>query len=354
MSFLTTACASRSFRLAVFAGVSALALTLGGCASTKDEDQFATSASSSAAPSGELGYWSERYRSNPNNAEASFSYSRALLASGQRAQAVAVLQRAVLSNPADLSLKGALGNALAANGQYEEALNMFQQAHTPDRPNWRVLSAQGAVLDQMGRPQDARKYYNTALRLVPNEPSVLSNLALSYALTGDLASAEKTLKKAADAPGADARVRQNLALIVGLQGRFADSERIAARDLSAQEAQANVQTVRDMLAQQNTWNDIQGAGGQPGYGGSFAASAPTYGAPAYGAPYGTPAPGGAFAASAPAYGQPAFATSAYQQPVMSYDPHATPVPYGYVEEPAKPEKESWRDALMKKRASRND
>ncbi len=358
MPLSLTAHTSRRFRLLVFAGVSACILTLTGCSTPKIiEDTFATSspvtqpapmAAGGPGLQNALSYWGERYKSNPSDGEASYAYARALTASGQNAQAVAVLQRAVLANPYDMNLKGALGNSLAANGQYEEALNMFQQAHTPDKPSWRVLSAQGAVLDQMGRPQDARKYYQTALRLSPDEPSVLSNLALSYALTGDLPSAEKTLEKAAKQPTADARVRQNLALIVGLQGRYADSERIASRDLSAAEAQQNVQTVRGMLAQQNTWADIQSGppatGFTPPYGGGpnvpFAASAPGYGYPA-------PPPAG-----------PTFATSVGQQPAYGqnyYGASSPPAPYGYWPQPDPvPEKTDWQEEVRKKRALRND
>jgi Flp pilus assembly protein TadD len=44
-------------------------------------------------------------------------------------------------------------------------------------------------------------------------------------------------------------VRQNLALVVGLQGRFQEAETIAKADLPAEEATANVATLRRMLAQ---------------------------------------------------------------------------------------------------------
>ena len=60
------------------------------------------------------------------------------------------------------------------------------RAHTPDQPDWRILNAQGAVLDQMGRHAEAQRHYSTALKIVPDEPSMLSNLGLSYALTKDL------------------------------------------------------------------------------------------------------------------------------------------------------------------------
>ena len=70
---------------------------------------------------------------------------------------------------------------------------MLTQAHTPEDPDWRILSAQGAVLDQLGKFDEARQYYASALKIVPDEPSVLSNLGMSYLLSKDLAKAEEVL-----------------------------------------------------------------------------------------------------------------------------------------------------------------
>jgi Flp pilus assembly protein TadD len=143
---------------------------------------------------------------------------------------------------------GAYGRALAEAGDYNQALQVLERAHSPDQPDWHILSAQGAVLDQMGRHADAQRYYLTALKMVPDEPSVLSNLGLSYALSKDLPNAEATLRRASAHPPVDQRVRQNLALVVGLQGRFAEAETIARADLPAEEAVANVAYLRQMLA----------------------------------------------------------------------------------------------------------
>jgi Flp pilus assembly protein TadD len=151
---------------------------------------------------------------------------------------------------------GAYGRALADTGQHAQALEVLNRAHSPDQPDWRILSVQGAVLDQLGRPEEARRYYESALRIVPDEPSVLSNLGLSYALSKDLKQAESTLRRAVDRPGANPRVRQNLALVVGLQGRFEDAEKIARADLPPEEAAANVAYLRKMLAEQNTWKKL--------------------------------------------------------------------------------------------------
>ena len=151
-------------------------------------------------------------------------YAQALRATGQRAQAVAILSRRRCRTHSNKVVLGEYGRALAEAGQYEQALEVLDRAHTPDQPDWHILSAQGAVLDQMGRHEEAQRHYLTALKIVPDEPSVLSNLGLSYALSKDLKNAEATLRRAAAHQPVDPRVRQNLALVVGLQGRFAEAE----------------------------------------------------------------------------------------------------------------------------------
>ena len=113
---------------------------------------------------------------------------------------------------------------------------------------------------RLGQKDEARQDYRKALELKPNEPSVLSNLGMSYVLEGDLRTAETYMRSAAQQPGADSRVRQNLALVVGLQGRFDEAEKIASQELSPEQAQANVAYLRQMLAQQNAVEPAQGSG----------------------------------------------------------------------------------------------
>ena len=95
-------------------------------------------------------------------------------------------------------------------------------------------------LTRWARQDNARELYRKALDLQPNEPSVLSNLGMSYLLADDLRTAETYMRSAAQSPGADSRVRQNLALVVGLQGRFDEAEDIARQELSSEQAEANV------------------------------------------------------------------------------------------------------------------
>jgi Flp pilus assembly protein TadD len=249
---------ARLLASAAIAGL--LALPAAGCKTTGDDTTG--SIGSSNAPHSEaewrqsLDVWGKRYREDTGDADAALNYSRALRATEQRAQAVAVLEQASIRNPRNMAVLGAYGRALAEAGDLNQALDILSRAHTPDNPNWRVLNAQGAVLDQLGRHVEAQSYYAAALKIVPNEGSILSNLGLSYALTKDLKRAEATLRRAAMQPNADPKVRQNLALVVGLQGRFADAELIARADLPEAEAAANVRLLREMISQQNDWKKM--------------------------------------------------------------------------------------------------
>jgi Flp pilus assembly protein TadD len=234
----------------VLAGV--LAVALAGCKTTQPTE---TTASLGAAVAGgetdrrSAPAWVERYRADPTDPEAAVHYARALRAYGARAQAVAVLEQASVQHPKNRRLLVAYGRALADVGNYKRALDVLDHAHTPAEPDWRILSVQGAALDQMGRHEEAQRYYATALRIVPDEPSVLSNLGLSYALSKDLVRAEATLRRAAGQSRVDPRVRENLALVVDLQRRAADG--LARVDLPP--AEANVAYLRQVMAQQNGW-----------------------------------------------------------------------------------------------------
>lgn len=238
--------------LASAAVTALLAASLGGCGTARFPNVTGSLNSKNepppeADPRRAAESYGERYRANPRDAGAALRYGQALRATGQRSQAVAVLEQATIVNPGNKTLLAAYGRALADNGNFQQSFDTLTQAHTPENPDWRILSVQGTALDQLGRHDEARRYYASALKIVPEEPSVLSNLGLSYVLSKDLRKAETTLRRAYGGAAADARVRQNLALVVGLQGRFAEAETIVKADLPPEEAAANVAYLKQML-----------------------------------------------------------------------------------------------------------
>jgi Flp pilus assembly protein TadD len=244
----------------------AAAMTISSCATTNTSPMTTGSISKFSKPVSEMNaaelsaasaQIGAAYDQNPADKMAGLNYANLLRMTGKNDQALAVMQQVVIHNPTDTDVLAAYGKAQAAAGQLDGALDTISRAERPDMPDWRLKSAQGAILDQLGRSQEARLKYREALDLNPNEPSVLSNLGMSYLLTKDLRTAETYLRKAAAQPTADSSVRQNLALVVGLQGRYKEAEGIARSELSPAQAEANVSYLRSMMAQQNTWKALE-------------------------------------------------------------------------------------------------
>ena len=107
--------------------------------------------------------------------------------------------------PATRRCSAAYGRALADNGNFQQALRRAVQA--PIRPTIRT-GASSRCREPRSTSSAATtrraRYYASALKIVPDEPSVLSNLGLSYMLTKDLPKAEETLRRAYASAGADA------------------------------------------------------------------------------------------------------------------------------------------------------
>lgn len=250
---------------AAAAGLLAIVL-LSGCAAT---DRIRTGSVRSLPSAGAVeqmsasqldraaGSLGQAYIRNPRDKNVALRYASVLQMTGKPEQALAVMRKTAIAYPKERDVLAAYGKALAGAGQLDAALDAVRRAQTPEYPDWKLASAEGAILDQLGQKEEARAKYRKALDIKPNEPSILSNLGMSYVLEGDLRMAETYLKQAAAAPGADSRVRQNLALVVGLQGRFDEAEQIAGAELSPDQASANVAYLRSMLAQQNAWKQLK-------------------------------------------------------------------------------------------------
>src|SRR3981081_4179663 len=95
-------------RLLASAAVTAiLAAGLGGCQTMYDiTGSMKTKAEPSPGgyPRSSVYLYGERYRNNPKDAEAALAYGQALRATGQRAQAVAVLEQGTTDTPGNKTL----------------------------------------------------------------------------------------------------------------------------------------------------------------------------------------------------------------------------------------------------------
>lgn len=248
----------RPLRALLLASVAAVVLT--GCATNRTSVSSPDFSGHSTAQTQQLTQdLAARYKRNPKDQATIIYYAAALRAQGQADQAIAVLEAGLAIHKNNASMRIAYAKALTAAGRFQQALNVVEDTINPASPDWNALSVKGAALDQMGRHDEARAAYRQAMTIAPGEPSLYANLGLSYAMTNDLTSAERELRRAAGMRGASSQVRQNLALIVGLQGRFDESKAMFAAELPPDQVEANMAYIRALLTQQNRWDLIKGA-----------------------------------------------------------------------------------------------
>ncbi len=201
----------------------------------------------------------KQWRADKSNIKLGMAYANRLKVLGQVGEQLNVYKELSQLHPRDMRLKALYGKELIMSGNNAQGQAVLKQVVEAGAADWKIYSALGSALDQQGKHSEARGYYNSALKTQPGEMSILNNMAMSYMLEGNLKKAEEILKALDAIPesGKTPRIRQNLALSVGLQGRFDEARQIASRDLPPEAVDANLAFLKKMLAQPNTWQQLQ-------------------------------------------------------------------------------------------------
>lgn len=172
-------------------------------------------------------FWGREYDLNPSDIESAIRLSAAVRKLGNAQRAIEIAQTTRALYPRDPYLAAEYAAALIASERALDAMGPLDDALRA-APNYaRLWSLKGAALDQIERYELARKHYDRALRITPNDPNILANLGLSYALSGDPVTAETWLQRASALPGAGPGVHQNLALVLQLQGKTAEAGKLS-------------------------------------------------------------------------------------------------------------------------------
>lgn len=164
-------------------------------------------------------FWSKEYQLNPADLEAAVKLASAVRKMGNPSKAAEITQTTRSMYPDDPYLIAEHAAALIALEKGQEALRPLDKALHSAPGYARLWSLKGAALDQVGKYDQARLHYNRALQITPNDPNILANMGLSFALAGDPASAEQWLRRASNHPDAGDGIRQNLNLVLQLQGK---------------------------------------------------------------------------------------------------------------------------------------
>ena len=244
-----------------------LGLSLAGCQtrhSALSSDPLATGSTSAIADPSAPSFkrtqsLSQQWAAKPGDAGVGLAYADNLSKMGQTDSQVEVLKQTALAHLQDGPLQAQIGKQLLAAGRPGESVDMLNRATTLPGADWRTYSALGSAYDSQGQYDQAQVQYQKALAMAPHELAIQNNMGLSYALQGKMPQAEKILRQASADPSSAKlpRIRQNLALAVGLQGRFDEARQIASQDLPADQVEANLAYLQQMLAKKNTWAQLQ-------------------------------------------------------------------------------------------------
>lgn len=194
-------------------------------------------------------YFRNVYLRDAGNARAAVGLMQSLRELGDLEQARQVADAVLLAKPNDATVVAEVGKVRLASGQLPNALALLQRAVELDPADWKARSALGVAHDRLGESAKAEESYRAALGLSPNNPVVLNNLALSRVLANDLPGARELLQRAVDGSRADVRVRQNLALLYALSGNMAQAEALTLQDLPPDLARATLAYYRELATQ---------------------------------------------------------------------------------------------------------
>ncbi len=208
-------------------------------------------------------FWSDQAEINPMDPDAGVKAAQALRELGRFDQAAEMAQRVLLVQPANVDAMLESGRAHIARGQAFYGISDLEKARDTPPNDWRSWSLLGTAYEQVRRPDDARAAWAQALALSPDNPDVLTNMAVASMTRGDTLSAEPLLRRAAAQPSASLKVRLNLALVLGLNGNMAEAEQMLRRDLPPEAADRNLAWLRARSGgvtadASRTWGSLQG------------------------------------------------------------------------------------------------
>ena len=153
----------------------------------------------------------------PNNVELLNSLGFALFQQGKSQDAIVALEKAVAADPKHAKSHNNLALAAIDVGEFEMAEAHYRESLAIE-PQPAIYNDLGVVLERQGLGDEATRAYRQAIELDPKFASAHYNLASSLARGGQLAEAERHLRRAL-AQQPDARTWTALGVVVWQRGR---------------------------------------------------------------------------------------------------------------------------------------
>ncbi len=196
-----------------------------------------------------VSYYRNLYRRDQKDIDAVVGLSRGLRHLQQAREAQSIVLRAIKEAPKDRDLRAELGKIQLALGEPLKAIDSLSRVDAEiEGKRWDIKVAMAIAYDRLGMYEQAERRYHQALELSPENAIVMNNFALSLAQAGRLTEAVGVLERAAAMPEATPRMRQNLALLYAMQGDLTLAEQYVRRDMPPNIADQNMAYYRQLRA----------------------------------------------------------------------------------------------------------
>jgi Flp pilus assembly protein TadD len=173
--------------------------------------------------------------SDETNTPYALGMAEAMRKSGDLDNAEIAYREIMLNEPKLIEAKEGYGLLRLSKGEFDKAGTLLSEVHAKEPKRWQTLNGLAIILIERGSFDDALIYFKEALKYKENNPSILNNIGLAYAINDEPENAMQALSKAIDETSVKSTQRKqielNLALVLGVYGDMEAAEKILKQHL---------------------------------------------------------------------------------------------------------------------------
>lgn len=181
-------------------------------------------------------FYNQLAEKNPKQAVYTLKSADNLRKAGAYDEAVAQYTKLLENEEFKLDAMEGIGLTRMAQGEFEEAGDMLADVMEKDGTRWRTINAIGILFTVKQMYPEARQYFSEAIAQSARNASVHNNMGLMEALDRQYDEAVRLLKEASRYAGKDDPMRKqvelNLALVYAIKGDLDMAEKTARPHLS--------------------------------------------------------------------------------------------------------------------------
>ncbi len=165
----------------------------------------------------------EAVQLRPADIAARVQLGAALFSAGQEEQALSTLRAALQADPQNASARYQLALTLESAGHSDEALPLFEQVRKARPHDAELLTNYGLALVQTGKAKEAVPLYLEGLKLSPNDATLHQDLGVAYLQQSDLDHALVEFRRGLELQPESAQIAYDIGLALKLKDNLPEA-----------------------------------------------------------------------------------------------------------------------------------